>query len=119
MFSWFASLLGIPQVISSAFGALSSALQFLSPLLGSALSFLGWLLKTLWEGIKDIVDNAATVLTVFIICLAAWAYGKVPAEIKKAQCEAKVVTQKVYIEKQCKPKVIYKQAPTFRLPWED
>lgn len=132
MFSFLGSLLGanaMAGMFSSAAGVLSSLIQFLTATAGPAfvkfLELSTWALSTLWEGLKDIVDNVATVLTVCVFCVVAWAYGKVPAEVKVHQCEKQVQVQKVYIEKQCKPKVIYKQAKPkapandLKWPWED
>lgn len=62
--TFLAGLLGILGVIPAV---LKAIIESATPLLKAFSEFLVWLLKAMWEGFTDIMDNMKTLLTVGIL----------------------------------------------------
>ena len=89
-----ASVFAFPWLVPML-GALSAAL---GPLLKGFSELLVWFVKTMWEGIVDIVDNLATIITVISLVAGFSLYYKYYGPERTA-CEielAKVVKQSNY-----------------------
>lgn len=68
MLAFLLPLLGLPSVIGNLLG-------FATPFLTAGLGFLGWYLKEIWEGLKDIFDNLSTIITVATLMAIGFFYG--------------------------------------------
>jgi len=72
-----------PGVIS----VLSSWLTALSPLVKGAADGLVWFVKTIWEGFKDMTDNAASIVFVIVaILIGGWWFSTL-RKPPEANCE--------------------------------
>lgn len=86
-------------------GALLGALgALLTPVVGGIIDLLKWLLATLWEGFKDMVDNAASIVFVIFLVLASNFYTNYvhnPRLQASEQEIVKLVNQVNWLKKQC------------------
>lgn len=64
MFSW---LLGT--------GMISSALNFLTPVLSGVVAFGSWYLSEMWDGVKHMFKNLSTFVVLITVALASGIYG--------------------------------------------
>ena len=71
--AFLASLLGILGVIPAI---LKAIIEGATPLLKAFSEFVVWLIKAMWEGLTDILDNLKTVLTVVILVMSPICYMK-------------------------------------------
>lgn len=114
--TWLFGLLGLSGVASSIAKVLASLIEVVSPLLKGLSEFVVWLVKTLWEGFKDIVDNIATIITVLVLVGFSFGYSKfdtIKKEEVKCKQEIKVVEKKVYAKCKCAPKTVTKPEAGF------
>lgn len=49
--------------------------KMVGPWLSKVLELIGWYLGALWEGFKDVVDNANTIIFVFTVAACAFLYA--------------------------------------------
>lgn len=70
----------MPLFLLTALGAipalLKGAVEVLTPLFKGFSELLVWLVKTMWEGLVDIIDSPKTLLTVGILVFAPLAFEK-------------------------------------------
>jgi mannose/fructose/N-acetylgalactosamine-specific phosphotransferase system component IID len=74
-----AGLIGWAILAMFAPGAIqvvSAWLTALAPLVKGAAEGIVWFFKTMWEGFKDVVDNSATILFVFVVAGMSMLYIK-------------------------------------------
>ena len=89
--------LGAIALIPGAAGILSAVTAFLGPILKGVAEFLVWLVKTMWEGFVDIIDNVATIVTVFVLVTGFSVYYKYYSPERTA-CEKEIVLMKKQID---------------------
>jgi hypothetical protein len=80
-------------------GALLGALgSLLTPVVGGIIDLLKWLLATLWEGFKDMTDNAASIIFVVFLVLASTFYTTYVHTPKLDACETEIVKMRKQID---------------------
>lgn len=70
--TWVLIALFAPSVLS----VVAEYLKALSPLVKGFAEGMVWLVKALWDGIKDIADNINTILTVAILVVSVFMYSR-------------------------------------------
>lgn len=78
---WFGGLGLVGWVLLAIFAphvlvVVSSWLTALTPLVKGASEGVVWFFQTMWEGFKDVVDNSATILFVFVVAALSMFYIK-------------------------------------------
>lgn len=73
LIAWVVLAMLAPNVLS----IIKEFIVGLSPLLKGASEGVVYLAKLFWAGIKDIVDNFNTIVTVLALCVAVFLYAKV------------------------------------------
>lgn len=73
------SLFGILGVIPSI---LKAAIEGATPLLKALSEFVVWLIKAIWEGFTDIMDNMKTLLTVALLVLGPLSWQHIRHKIE-------------------------------------
>jgi hypothetical protein len=91
--SWVLLAIFAPSVLN----VISSWLVALSPLVKTAAEALAGLLKHIWEGFKDVVDNVSTIIFVVIaVAVGSWYFHNPKADVKQIQKEYLQHLQKNY-----------------------
>ena len=81
--TWVLIALFAPSVLSVA----AEYLKALSPLVKGFAEGIVWLVKVIWDGVKDITDNINTILTVVILVVSAFMYAKLDNGVKTQSAE--------------------------------
>ena len=88
-------LLSFVPALGALLGALGAALV---PVVGGIIDLLKWLLATLWEGFKDMTDNAASIVFVVSLVLATTFYTTYVHTPKLDACESEIVKMRKQID---------------------
>ena len=73
MFNLIAGLFSVPSIISSA-------LNFLTPVLSGLVAFSKWYLSEMYDGLKTIFSNLSTLIVIVTIIVITLLYGITTAE---------------------------------------
>lgn len=93
---------------------LVSVFENVMPFIGQVLGGLSWFAKTMWEGFKDVVDDARTIVFVLVVVVGASFYTHVTQD---RACNYEITE----IKKKLVPKNPVRTVPNteFKWPWEE
>lgn len=118
------SFLGVTAVLTAVLNALVHVLGMVAPaigvLLGGIMQGLLWLWQNVfWKGLKDILEDWVTILTVGAMGLTLWSYMAFRSEVVEYRLERRIAKCETALGKKRKNDLDFvREEPTWQLPFK-